>query len=78
MTQFVGKSGADGISVAIKRVCTIDKKYHTKMLSAISLTQAAGLITSTEAAQAVALLNAISTYCTIFEHVAGNSGFTPA
>jgi hypothetical protein len=78
VTQFVGKSGADGISVAIKRVCVIDRKYHSKMLTAIALTQAAGLITLSEASQATTLLGAISAYCTIFEKVAGNSGFTPA
>jgi hypothetical protein len=75
MAEFIGRSGADGIAKAIDRVCKIDQKYHAKMTTAISLSLAAGLISSGDAALVTAFLNAIKLYCDAFNAVAANSGF---
>lgn len=75
MATFQGKSGADAIFKSIKHVCNVDRKYHTKMVAAIELAALASLISSDQATQAVSLLDNITSFCTTFEKVAGNSGF---
>ena len=77
MTAFEGRSGADGIFEAIDRVCKIDRKYHAKMLLAIDLTLAAGLVTTAQKGLMVAFLDAVQAYCDAFHAVADNSGFSP-
>ena len=75
MTQFVGRSGADGIAKAADRICKIDRKYHAKMVVAISLAQTALLITDEEARISLALINGITALCTALNKIADNSGF---
>jgi hypothetical protein len=77
MTQFVGRSGADGIFKAVDRICKIDRKYHAKMVAAIQLAEAALLISVTDAGAAINLLNNIQSFCDTFHAVADNSGFPP-
>lgn len=75
MVAFLGKSGADAVLKAFSRICIVLNKYQDKLLVAIGLAEAAGLITNSEAVEAAAFVATARTLCTIFGKIAANSGF---
>lgn len=75
MTAFVGRSGADAVFKALKRICIVITAYGPKLNVAIDLAAAADLISAGEATTAKAFISSAATVCDIFNTVARNSGF---
>jgi formate dehydrogenase assembly factor FdhD len=75
MTAFSGRSGADAVMKAHKKICDVNAAYGAKLRVAIDLAASAGLITADDATLAKAALTGADIVCRIFEAVAKNSGF---
>lgn len=75
MTAFLGRSGADAVMKAHKRICAVNDAYGSKLRIAIDLSVTAGLISSADATAAKAALDGATVLCRIFDAVARNSGF---
>jgi hypothetical protein len=75
MAEFVGRSGADAVFKALKRICIVIVGYGPKLQVAIDLAHAASLITTEQRATAIAFVASAQGVCDIFNAVASNSGF---
>lgn len=73
---FTGKSGADAIFKALKRVCIVLTKYRSKLNVLVSAASGAGVITSAQETQVNSFLDSAAALCAIFEILADESGFT--
>lgn len=76
MSLFVGKSGADAVFKYIAAICRVVLRYNSKLRQLIDLAESHSYITADQKAQALAFLDGLSALCTIFETLAGLSGFT--
>lgn len=72
---YTGRTGADGILRAIDRICKIVAKYNSKLDAVITAAQAAGAVTSAQAATCRELAAGALAYCAAFEALADYSGF---
>ncbi len=72
---LTGKTGADAIFRALNHICHVIVKYRTKLDAVITSAQTAGVITSAQATTAHDFVSAASTTCSIFQLIAGYSGF---
>jgi len=72
---LTGRTGADAIFKALKRICIVLTKYQSKLVAVIVSAQSAGAITSAQAADATALINLASAACVAFQRIADYSGF---
>lgn len=70
-----GKTGADAVFKALKRICIVLSHYRAKLDIVINAAEAAAVITSAQATTAHDFLASASTVCAIFEAVADYSGF---
>jgi len=77
MAVFQGRSGADAIAKALTLICGTLKRYSNKLDVAITLTEEAGLINTSQAVTARQFVGTASLVCDIFKIVADNSGFYP-
>jgi hypothetical protein len=70
-----GKTGADAIFKALKRICLVLSHYSGKLDKMITAAEAADVVTSAQAATARAFLAGANGACAIFETLADYSGF---
>lgn len=70
-----GKTGADAVFQALRHICHVIVKYRTKLDGVITSAQGAGVITAAQATTAHDFVAAATTTCSIFELIAGYSGF---
>lgn len=70
-----GKTGADAIFKALKRICLVISHYRSKLDAVIEAAKTAGAITSGQATTAHDFVAAASATCSIFEAIADYSGF---
>lgn len=75
MASFVGRSGADATFKALHHICIVIQRYGSKLVTAVDLTLAAGLITSDQATAAKTFIVGSRALCDIFDIIAKNSGF---
>lgn len=73
---ITGKTGADAVFIALKRICIVLSHYRAKLDAVIDAAVAANVITSGQATTAHDFLATANTVCAVFEAVAGYSGFT--
>jgi len=71
---YVGKNGSDAVFFALKAVCRVVNRYHTKLDAAIDQAVTDGKISSGQATAAHAFVDSAVVTCAIFQLVAGNSG----
>ena len=72
---ITGRTGSDAFFKAVNRQRITVNAYRGKMLAVIAVMQTAGLLTSAEAAQAVAMVEAIAAAYDIWKKIADYSGF---
>lgn len=72
---LTGKTGADAVFKALKRICLVITHYRVKLDNVIDAAESAGAITSSQATTAHDFVAAASVNCAIFELIAGYSGF---
>lgn len=72
---LTGKTGADAVFKALKRICIVLSHYRAKLDAVIDSAQGASVITEEQAVLAHDFLGTASTVCAVFEAVAGYSGF---
>jgi hypothetical protein len=72
---LTGKTGADAIFKALKRICIVLSHYQTKLTLLINAAETATVITSTQAAAARAFVTAANDVCAVFQLLADYSGF---
>jgi hypothetical protein len=70
-----GKTGADAVFKALKRICIVLSHYRSKLDTVIDQAAAASVITTAQATVAHDFLATANTVCGILEAVAGYSGF---
>jgi hypothetical protein len=70
-----GKTGADAVFQALRWICRIIGKYRTKLDNVIDAAEAAAVITSGQATIAHDFVASAVVTCSIFEAIAGYSGF---
>lgn len=70
-----GKTGADAIFKAIRRVCLVLTHYRSRMEAVITAAETAGSITSIQATTIRDFIGTASTLCVALEALAGYSGF---
>jgi hypothetical protein len=73
---ITGKTGADAVFKALKRICIVLAAYRAKLDNVIDAAVTNGVITSAQGTTAHDFLATANTVCGIFEAVAGYSGFT--
>lgn len=73
---ITGKTGADAVFIALKRICIVLSHYRAKLDAVIDTAESNGVITSVQATAAHDFLATANTVCAVFELVAGYSGFT--
>jgi 3-oxoacyl-[acyl-carrier-protein] synthase III len=72
---LTGKTGADAIFRALKRICIVLSHYSAKLQLLISATEAASVITPSQAAAVRGFLTAANDLCAAFDLMASYSGF---
>ena len=72
---LTGKTGADAIFRALKRICIVLSHYSAKLDLAITAAQAAGVINATQAAAMRNFVGDALALCAAFDLLAGYSGF---
>ncbi len=72
---LTGKTGADAIAKAMKRICLVISHYRAKLDAVIDAAAAATVISSAQATTAHDFVSTASTVCAIFELIADYSGF---
>jgi len=72
---LTGKTGADAIFGALKRICHVLVKYNTKLLAVVDAAQAAGAITAGDATTIKAFITVAVATCDAFGKLAAYSGF---
>lgn len=70
-----GRTGSDAIAIALAAICRTILKYHVKLDAFIDAQVTAGHITSGDAVQAHAFIDAATATCAIFQVLAQYSGF---
>ena len=70
-----GRTGADAFFKAVNRQRITVNSYRAKLLSVIAVMQGLSLLTATEAAQAVAMVEAIAAAYDVWQKIADYSGF---
>lgn len=65
------KTGLAGVTIAIKRICTIVKRFGPSLTAAINAAAASGKITTAQAAQAEAFISSAVAACDIFRAASG-------
>lgn len=70
-----GKTGADAIFFAIKRIAIVLSHYAPKFLAVIAVMQAGGHITADEAALITDFVNSLNSLMAALKKVADYSGF---
>lgn len=70
-----GRTGADAVFKALHRICIVLTKYRTKLDTVIDAAKDNNVITTQQATDAHAFISTADTVCSIFELVAGYSGF---
>ncbi len=70
-----GRTGADAIFKALKRICIVITHYRTKLDAVIDAAVTNNIITSAQGTTAHDFVSAASATCAIFELIAGYSGF---
>lgn len=72
---ITGKTGADAVFIALRHICRVIVKYRLKLDNVITAAQTAGVITVDQAETAHNFVNTAQAVCTVFELIAGYSGF---
>lgn len=72
---YLGKNGSDAIYGFLKLTCKTVVRYHLKLDAAIDQAVTDGKITSDQADVAHTFVDTVEVVCSIFQLVAGNSGF---
>ncbi len=70
-----GKTGADAILLALKKICRVLVKYQAKLVAVVNAAEIAGAITTAEAVTIGELIGAANAYCAAFDLLAEFSGF---
>lgn len=70
-----GKTGADAIWKALKRIVIVLSHYAPKLLATVAIMQAGGQLTSAEAAEITAFINDTASLLAAITKVADYSGF---
>lgn len=73
MTQITGKTGADGISRAMKRICLILKKYDAKLRALVDALVASNVISAADKAVIITFLDSTDALCRLFDLIANYS-----
>ncbi len=73
---ITGKTGADAVFFALKRICIVLSHYRAKLDNVIDAAETAGAISSAQATTAHDFLATANTVCAVFEAIAAYSGFT--
>jgi hypothetical protein len=76
MAAITGKTGADAVFKALKRICIVLAHYRAKLDIVIDAADTNGVITTAQATTAHDFLATANTVCAIFEAVADYSGLT--
>lgn len=72
---ITGKSGADAIFKALKRVCIVLAKYQSKLIAVTAAARSAGAITATQETQINNFIAVAVVTCDAFHALADYSGF---
>lgn len=72
---ITGKTGADAIFKALKRICIVLTKYQAKLQAVVVAAEAAGAITSADATTISAFITVAASTCAAFDRLAQYSGF---
>lgn len=72
---ITGKTGADAIFKAIKRICIVLTHYRVKFVAVTSAAQTAGVITEEQAVLINDFIGTSALLCAALEALAGYSGF---
>lgn len=70
-----GKTGADAIFGYLHKICAVLQKYEVKLLAVVAAAEAAGAISSDDAAKISAFITVASATCDAFSKLAAYSGF---
>jgi len=70
-----GRTGLDGMSKALARMCIIDAKYDAKARAALSTLLSLTLLTQADYDLAILLLDNVRAYCRIFRAASDVVGF---
>lgn len=70
-----GKTGADAIFMALKRVCIVLTKYRPKLVALIVTLVETDVLTSAQGTVAQNFINVAVDACDVFSIIADNSGF---
>jgi len=73
---ITGKSGADAIFKALKRICIVLAHYSPKLDAVITQAQTAGKISAAQAATCRQLVTLATAFCDAYALVADFSGLT--
>lgn len=72
---LTGKTGADAVFKALKRICLVIAHYGPKLQAVITAAEDADVVTATQATAARDLVAAAQAACDAFSLIAGYSGF---
>jgi hypothetical protein len=72
---LTGKTGADAVFKALKRICIVLSHYSAKLTAVVDAAQADGKITTQQQTDAHLFIASALIFCTAFELVADYSGF---
>lgn len=72
---ITGKTGADAIFKAIKRIAIVISHYAPKFLATVAVMESGGQITAVEAATIRAFISGLNDLVTALSKVADYSGF---
>jgi len=76
MAVITGKTGADAIFKAIKRICIVLSHFSSKLSAVVDQAVVDGAITSAQATVAKQLITLATDFCIVYELLADYSGFT--
>jgi hypothetical protein len=65
------KNGTVAIFKEVSKICGTIKRYDPKIRAAVAAAEAASIITSAQAATAIAFLDSANAVCTVFALVSG-------
>jgi len=72
---ITGKTGADAIFKALKRICIVLSHYRVKLVAVVAAAQSADVVTEEQAVLINDFLGTAELLCAALEAVAGYSGF---
>lgn len=72
---ITGKTGADAIFKALKRICIVLTKYQAKLQAVVIAAETAGAISAADATTINAFITVAGATCSAFDRLSQYSGF---